>query len=511
MEELITYNQYFNHIGNLIDSGKLEESLLIIDSLLINNNELPFEEAIKIKLNLSSFYLSIAAKFSCDFSKLDKADLLVTKALQIFKKYGEQISGELSSFVKLNNAKAYGIKYDIFYAKNQSTKGNLKLTYTDVNTIYDIDNYLLDSIRLYRQCLIENNNAIEGYNIRNNLANNLSRVGRYIEALQFFEENKTQFPDRWQSFASYGDTLFNFYETGLIPVTATLLINIGESYLFASKIKEKSLFQNNLEIITTELKIMGFDFDWDLITESREDEENQFKSLSEIRQFVLKYHLSLNEHSVYCKCTDSNIDNLRIALSSGSLHNIEDYDLLKLDGIINRIISEFAYSRQLYCNHVYGLSTTPEDIEFSKLSNKSDLLGYRNEELRNSYRLTYSVLDKIMNGVIELFKIRENGHTYFENFFSIYKEQLKVQKSIHLVALYSISSELNQQNGMLKHFKQYRNEMEHAFLPINETSNNSISLTELEHFTLSLLRLTRSAVFSFVFLVREQTIIKITP
>ncbi len=110
-----------------------------------------------------------------------------------------------------------------------------------------------------------------------------------------------------------------------------------------------------------------------------------------------------------------------------------------------------------------------------------------------------------MNGIVELYKLNKSKNTYFENFFSKNRSELKNKNNIHLASLFSISSELNIEIGNLKHYKKLRNEIEHDYLPINA---QSISLNELQGFTLSLLQLTRSAIFSFVFLIRTETILK---
>lgn len=368
---------------------------------------------------------------------------------------------------------------------------------------------MLDSIKLYRECFKTNSEEEEAYNIRNNLANCLTRTGRYIEAIELLFENQIKNPNRWQSFASYGDALFNFRETGLLPLTISFLLKIIEAHskslsLQPYEFAKISILQNR-SVCIKNIESNGWKFKEELVEQNNKEEAEEFKSLNQLRQFVLSNNLALSEHSIYCKCKDAKTDNLKIGRLDGSEHNMSNYDLIKLDGIVNRLLSEFSYARLLYFSHISGISNETDDVEFSSLSNENDLLGYCNEQLRTSYRLAYSSLDKIMNGVVELYKLNKAKSTYFENLFSKNRDELQHKNNIHLAALFSISSELNQENGNLKFFKKLRNEIEHDYLPINETS---ISLKELEEFTLLLLQLTRSAIFSFVFLVRTETIIE---
>ena len=97
--------------------------------------------------------------------------------------------------------------------------------------------------------------------------------------------------------------------------------------------------------------------------------------------------------------------------------------------------------------------------------------------------------------------------------FGHYKDQLEPIKNISLCALYSLSLELNQSNGNLKYFKKLRNIMEHETkltivpepdIEFNE-ENKEVAETVMTDLTLNLMKLTRSAIFSLVFLIRERS------
>lgn len=189
-----------------------------------------------------------------------------------------------------------------------------------------------------------------------------------------------------------------------------------------------------------------------------------------------------------------------------------------MDNYVNRIISEYVFSRLLYYKYKTDDVLLEEDVQFSNLTTL-DVLGYKIEHLRTSYRVLYGILDKIANGVISLFQIqieKKRGHIYFESFFHQYENDFRNIKNVHLAALYSLSLDLNQNDddsprlGSLGFFKKIRNEMEHNLIKISSNETNleelSVNVDDLEKFVLALLQSTRSAIFSFVFLIRRETI-----
>lgn len=501
---------YFDETITLLQEGQLEAVRDRVDKIVREKKAEPLW-----MVTFASLYLDVAESYIKDNNKLSDARILISKVLQLYKKCKKKISEPL--FYKKNTARAYGLSYDINYKEYLLKTNRPGINgYSDIESIYSINNNLTTSIKLYRESIKELENICskndELYNCRNNLAIQQSRAGRYIEALEQFEINSTMFPERWESLASYGDILQSFTSASLISPTTSLHLNICDAYLRAFDNNPDKhvipIIKKHISYNKSQLKTFGYDLTPKIINQNKNEEIEEFASLNEYRKFVLNNSLSLNEHAIYCKCRLSEVDNLKIVLSSGSdyIHQESIVDLL--DGYVNRILSEYGYSRFLYYRHVSGISTSPSDIQFSLLSPGIDQLGYEIEQLRSSYRLIYSVLDKIMNGVLKLYGLERKNGDYFESFFRNRKSDLSEKDSIHLAALYSFSIELNQENGIFKHFKKIRNQMEHDYLPINDAVEEAISLKDLEKFTFELLKLTRAAIFSFVFLIRTETILK---
>ncbi len=377
----------FNDAIDLLQKGE-------IDSLLEKiNNVLKSKPELKWKLMFATLYLDCAEFLMVNRHKIEESDLLITKALQLYKKH--ENNAENTLFFNLNKARAYGLRYDIIYMKNQIEIYNYNtIDYTNLKSIYDIEYYLTDCIKLYRDSLKEVNlDEEERYNIRNNLAQHLASAGRFIESLELFEINMKNELKRWQSFASYGDILHTFAKVSLLPSTISLHLNICESYLNAQKsdphLKGSNSIAINMDHHVKVLKSYNCHLTDEVIKTNRKEEAEEFQSLNQYRKFVLSNSLSLNEHSLYCKCKDAKIDNLKIGTLSGSVHVHDNNKIEILDGFANRILSEFCYSWFLYFNHISGISTNPNDVEFSNISIQNDDVGYKVEQIRSSYRLIW--------------------------------------------------------------------------------------------------------------------------
>jgi hypothetical protein len=116
------------------------------------------------------------------------------------------------------------------------------------------------------------------------------------------------------------------------------------------------------------------------------------------------------------------------------------------------------------------------------------------------------------------------GSIYFERFWDDKNrvQILEQKKNIHLNALSSIANDLNSKWGELKHFKNWRNKLEHNLLilqskfslnldPFSLIEDDefvvSVDIDEFKAATLQLLQLTRAAIFSYVYCIRLETIV----
>lgn len=515
--EDITSEDITSKVDSLLKNGEPHDAIAFLDKVITNKETANYEF---IKLVCISHYIYISEEFYSKSGDFDTASALVSKGLGLLNKSGLELAGALKLQLHTTRASAYATKYDITYIKNEIAKGKTVITYDTINSIYDVKDILQPAITNYWKSLKLCSDTNESYNITNNLANTLSRMGRYIESLTFLNDNVIANPNKYQSYASWADHLKSLYSNGRIPTTLSFYIELSDKYSNALK---HTLFEHqdqslneHLEFCKYMIKQHGHNFSDELIKQNKEEVLVDFKNMDAYRQYGLQNQLSLNEHSLYCFCRESKVDNLRIGLASGSLHVSEQKTIAVLDNLVNRIVSEYAYARLLYYKYKMESITDINDVEFSDISDAQDTFGYTIETIRNSYKCSYSILDKIANGVLLLFGIEKRKRTYFEDFFGVYKDELERVSNIHLAALYSMSLDLSsnvESNtvGSLGYFKVVRNEMEHGLFKISsmptELDNYSMNTTDFEKLSFELLRLTRSAIFSFVHLIRKESIV----
>lgn len=263
------------------------------------------------------------------------------------------------------------------------------------------------------------------------------------------------------------------------------------------------------------------------IAAEAEQHERECQEHDTYWRFCLDNFLALNEHALYCRCAGARRDDLAIPPTSGPVGG--DF-IPRLELLLNRLKSEFCLARALFYQ---GIRKAPEwDLHpfegtFSELDDQ-EAVGLSTEFLRTSFRLCFGVLDRIALGINELYDLTSPGEElHFESFWRPLNQKrarretrwdrINAQRNRGLVALYSIATDLNRRNGQWGFFKEYRNHLEHGLLivlagesgpPEGATPQaivvKKVSLARFRSQALLMLQLTASAIFSFVFCVREE-------
>lgn len=254
--------------------------------------------------------------------------------------------------------------------------------------------------------------------------------------------------------------------------------------------------------------------------------QQEFDALSAYRKFCLINHLTLSEHGVYCPCVESATDNLVIS-SSGVTGDF----IIPMEMALNRFKSEFSLARHLYFEYLYPQDTDEikEECHFLELHN-DEILGIDIEKIRTAFRLCFGILDKIAVCICELYKVyppaQKGGlqkNIYFQSFWQLdvdnRRQRFEGIKSPGLLALYSIATDLNKnKGGELAFYKEWRNGLEHKFLVVHKSDKAEdlyqsyklikdilfIKEDEFIHHFGQLIQITRSAIFSFAFMVRHE-------
>ncbi|MEO6305717.1 MAG: LA2681 family HEPN domain-containing protein [Bacteroidia bacterium] len=353
-----------------------------------------------------------------------------------------------------------------------------------------------------------------------NLANNLNMTGRFVESLQYYDmvlKKKEHFVN---ALHGKGEALIFMIRYTKFQKTPSLYSSI---YSLFSECKQKEIFppyiqeslEFNLEASRNQLVKLNYSEadmkrEYEISTGEYEKHSNKIK-------FFIDNFLTLSEHSLYCRCNVSKDDDLTIGF-----HNqlTTDIKLLKLESYLNRMKSEFSLARNLFYD--YNILSDSENITYMDF--KNDIInGVNLEKLRTSFRLCFGILDKIAHGIcalLEIPKISDGEFIYFHSFWFKNNENrqniLNSKNNAHLTALYCIASDLFYEKGELAFYKEWRNELEHGSLLIRNSNNDpynildeklfpiSINPKDFEDKTKQVLQLTRAAIFSYAYCVREE-------
>ena len=130
--------------------------------------------------------------------------------------------------------------------------------------------------------------------------------------------------------------------------------------------------------------------------------------------------------------------------------------------------------------------------------------------------------DRVAVATLSIFDDVESKPMYFHDFMDYLKNKIDVPNKVYLIALESIAQELYHQNefATLKEYKQWRDAIEHNYFFLvrdyeklkeiqtkySNLENVSFAVQSLfEKRTLHLFQLCRSAIFSLVFLIRDES------
>lgn len=521
-------NSLLNKLGSGLSKNKLieitmEQKITLVIQLI---ESCDFIQAYDIALSLYEEYkesnkllvLFNLASLMVDIGQMGQNNEASKLALEIFEKNKDQ-------FLSLEELPKNVFYYNLGNAKSNFINDREKLNISNNLSFYDIENlvalknYYWKAIKYAKE---EQESVPSEYIV--NLGTSLKRQFRLVEALSYYDQvNKldVDIPQSWQNRSETLELLNQISDT----YTISMLYEIKRGYDYcvsSNTIPEQwkegyKHYSNNIQSsINAEIKEKNINID--------KYEENhleiEYSQLSKYRKFYLDEHLSLSEHGLYCKCNGSNSDNLTICTDI----TIVGEHIIPMEFVLNRLKSEFIFARYLYYEFLYDDDNEFINKEscFLELHN-DDILSLDIEKIRTSFRVCFGVLDKIGVAICDLYNLYpKNKIVYFQNFWQLDQNQRRQKfeeiKTPGLLALYSIATDLNdRKDGELSFFKEWRNDLEHKFVVVhkNETIiddystypffNNILFIQESELIEnlKTLLQLTRSAIFSFVFMIRE--------
>jgi len=360
--------------------------------------------------------------------------------------------------------------------------------------------------------------------ILTNLGNNLSRAGRIIDSIRLYKVVLHAHPGFPQASAGLAYSLDKWLYVSFGPNTIALYATIYSLIVDVVNSKQipdssKAHFEN-LMIKYRDLLINN-KFDFARIETEFRIAVKEYDDHNSYRKFCLDNFLTLNEHSLYCKCSEASDDDLSIVHSNLSLYGDK---VGKMELLLNRIKSEFALARKLYFEGINNTSSE-SGVLYSELMD-GEVIGEDAEKLRTSFKLCFGIFDKIAHGIIFLYGLpkAKKENIYFQSFWDLKKckerwEIIKEKQNPHLVSLYSIANDFNYESGEFSFYKEWRNKLEHTGLILVEnseepdffelfTNEEFITKIPFQYFkdqALHLLQICCSAIYSYAYLVRTES------
>lgn len=483
MIELRKINEAIQDISNSIDHENWQEALIASYITLEHLTKYKKEKvSLQLYFNLAAQFIDVST-YLRDIEGINIGIKILEDNFQYFEEHFQS-----NFYYNLANAKL-AIANDFGYTDDEINFKNIDL-YNDVKNLYWKAFKVIkkeEDFELYCQNLI-------------NLANTLKQQYRFSEALQIYNimiEQKVDYPQAWLNRSS---CLEQFDQ--LLDHRSHKMINeIIKGYDFACKSDLtpslwKPYYLKKTEYLRNQLSQNNEEID-DLET------QKEYFSMSIFRQWCVKENLTLNTHGLYCSCIINERDTLTLFENI-----IANTDIINFEQYLNRVKSEFSLLRVLYfesLNH----DSSPIDYEtcYSEL-NENEIININSEKLRTSFRLCFSILDKLAIVICKYFNFAITKTTYFHNFWKTNKIELEKSDNFGLIALYSIIQDLNDKaQGEFGFYKEWRNSLEHNLLfivPNNSkyTTDDDHVYIEIDHFKnnlKNLIQITRSAIFSTVF------------
>jgi tetratricopeptide (TPR) repeat protein len=506
------FDRYAETVDELLDRGRSQDALNAVRAAQEELKNLPSEDLLRF------------AKLACllvDIGTDLRDDKIIHEGLTIFiERYDELLSVIQPASLEYNIANAKKSLYDIA-AMGRDTRFRPE----SIELLTEAKNHYWKSIKYAKEATPEPQLLV-------NLGNALDQCGRVVEALMWYDHALEIDPSFGMAHMNRGQALL-FLNQLSDTYTISLLSEAKRAFRLAETSRQ---LPDNLVKAARDYReklnqhLLEIGRDDEKIATNNQQHRAEYEEHDDYRCFCLSNYLALCEHALYCNCAGARRDDLSIPKQSGAIGG--DF-VLRLELLLNRIKSEFCLARSLYYQAVASeqlWDSRPFEGTFTKLF-EGDAIGIRPEFLRTSFRLSFGILDRIAQGLSELYSLANSSEVlYFESFWRPRDQQkrgkeerwdlINQQENIGLVALYSLATDLNRIGGEWGFFKESRNDLEHGLLVLLSDDSKelpspaipkriafeTVSIEEFRRRTLHMLQFTRSAIFSFVFCVRNERI-----
>lgn len=351
-----------------------------------------------------------------------------------------------------------------------------------------------------------------------NLGNNLNQLGRFVEALKYWDQALTIFPNFAMALGNKGQGIMHYaqslYDSGHMAVltffASEVLYKVSEKNTLwdsGSHPDAEAAFKSYYTQAVSYLEHIGYDYDYDLnqwpLGES--GEERIYKT------WCLSQRLFLSPLNDVCKFSVSAQDVLHLPS-----HKYAIGETPRFPNYFNILKQEYVSARFMLYQAIHRLDSHYSDRAVLLLDGAdATQFGYRTEQLKAAYRIAYSLFDKIAIFLNDYFSIGMNiNQVSFRRIWGTTKNkkftlhpQFENSKNWPLRGLYYVSKDFFDEDFSstslpeAKALAQLRNNAEHRFLSVQSyttqtegnESHSYIALSQLEEKTLKILSMAREA------------------
>lgn len=368
-----------------------------------------------------------------------------------------------------------------------------------------------------------------------NLGNSLNQLGRFCEAIEYWDSALSLFPNfamalgnKAQGLMYYGRTLYDEGHKAVLVASAADIFDqlLSGNALWDSGIhaEAKRSFEEYWNQAKLYLEHIQYDYDRDLDQWLLGENEKDIN----YRGWCLHHKLFLSPLNDACKLSVAAQDVLHLP---SHVYNIKEKP--RFPNYFNVLKQEYASARFM----LYQAINTKADKEH--YSDHSVLLldgydaakfGYRTEQLKASYRIAYSLFDKIALFINDYFSVgMKAGAVSFRGVWGSVKNKKIALKPCFersqnwpLRGLYYVSKDLFdvqfQQVSLpeAKELSRLRNHAEHRFLSLQSYNNHMdqseehtyIDILDFENKTLKIFSMIREALIYLSLAMHREEIIR---
>ncbi|MCK4706512.1 MAG: hypothetical protein KAT90_13615 [Gammaproteobacteria bacterium] len=368
--------------------------------------------------------------------------------------------------------------------------------------------------------------------ILTNLGNRLNSLGRFVEAIKYWDAALAILPNFAMALGNkgvgliyYGQSLYDYSHKGILTAYAmgdlNNAISKGALWDSGSHPEAKDHFKQYYDGSVKHLKDIEYNFDFDLdqwpLGESDED--------IDYRGWCLHHQLFLSPLNDVCRYTAAAQDVIHLP---NHTYNINEDP--RFPKYFNLLKQEYVTARYMLFEALNGESEHISDKDVLLLNGFDGVqFGYRSEQLKTAYRLAYSLFDKIALFLNDYFSVGLNASSV--SFRRIWGETKNKQFELYpcfensknwpLRGLYYLSKDLFDEGFIdvslpdAQELASLRNRIEHRFLSLqnyaseveNTDTHSYITIADFEEKTLRIISMAREAlIYLALAMYREEAI-----